>query len=202
MHIGMKIKKLGDLKLWTQAHLAEVAGVSDWTIRRIEAGGNAEKATLLLILDALDTNIEELNNLFNDDNQAKTETTKKHTDIQFLHRLKNGRELVKIIANAHAYGYDYHDCNNEHLEYVQCFLSTAADVMDIWDMVEIGQRFDLENELSKQIKVLEKWGLWVFGGRQVDSKNDWITAIVEIYSKSNPLIQKIKLDKNLMPKNK
>ncbi len=76
-----------------------------------------------------------------------------------------------------------------------------ADVLDIWDMIEIGQRFDLENDLSKLIKELEEIGLWVFGDRQVDN-NNWVTAIVEIYSKDNPLIQKIKFDKDLMQKGK
>jgi hypothetical protein len=39
----------------------------------------------------------------------------------------------------------------------------VADVLDIWDMIEIGQRFDLENDLTKQLNQLEGLGLWVFG---------------------------------------
>ena len=75
MHIGMKIKKLREQRLWTQAQLAEFAGISDRTIRRIEAGENAEKTTLLLVLDALDTNIDELNNMFNKDESRKETST-------------------------------------------------------------------------------------------------------------------------------
>ncbi|MDQ0232442.1 hypothetical protein [Metabacillus malikii] len=69
-------------------------------------------------------------------------------------------------------------------------------------MIEISQRFDLENDLTKQIKQLEEVGLWVFGNRQVNEKNNWITAIVEIYSEDNPVIQKVKFDKDLVQKNK
>jgi transcriptional regulator with XRE-family HTH domain len=204
MHIGLKIKELRNLKLWTQVKLAERSGVSERTVRRLEASGKAESATLLSILDALDTNLEELGNMFNEDNTIKEESKEKFTDVSFLHRIDNGRELTRIIANAHQYGYDYHDCNTEEqIEMAQGFLSVVADVIDIWGMVEIGQRFDLEDELSKEMKLLEDNGLWVFGTRQVDKgSNNWITAIVEIYSKDNPSIQKVKLDKSIMQKSK
>ena len=200
MHIGMKIKKLREQKLWTHAQLAEFADVSDRTIRRIEAGENAEKTTLLLVLDALDTNIDELNNMFNKGESRKAASTKK-TNIKFLHRIESGRELVRIIASAHSLGYDYPNCNGKQLEDVQSFLSSVADVMDIWNMIEIGQRFELENLLSTQMRGLEEYGLWVFGNRQVDADNNWITAVINVCSKENPLIQKGNIDTNLMQKN-
>lgn len=200
LHIGQKIKELRNLKLWTQEKLAEIASVSERTIRRLEAGENTQKETLLLVLNALGTNLEEIGNLFNDDDTIKEESKEKFTDMRFLKRIEYGRELVRIIASAHQYGYDFHDCKTEdQINKAQEFLAVVADVLDIWDMIEIGQRFDLENDLSKLIKELEEMGLWVFGDRQVDN-NNWITAIVEIYSKDNPLIQKVKFDKDLMQK--
>lgn len=202
MHTGQKIKELRNLKLWTQSKLAEIAGVSERTIRRLEAGENTEKETLLLVLNALDTNLEEIGNMFNDDETIKEESKVKFTDMRFVKRIESGRELVRIIASAHQYGYDYHDCKTEEqIKKAQEFLSVPADVLDIWDMIEIGQGFDLENDLSQLIKELEEIGLWVFGDRQVDN-NNWVTAIVEIYSKDNPLIQKVKFDKDLMQKSK
>lgn len=203
MHIGLKIKELRNLKLWTQAKLGEISGVSERTIRRLEAGENVEKETLLLVLNALGTNLEELENMFSEDNTIKEESKEKFADVSFLHRIETGRELVRIIASAHQYGYDYHDCKTEEqTETAQGFLTVVADVLDIWDMIEIGQRFDLENDLTKQIKELEGHGLWVFGDRQVNKENNWVTAIVEIYSKDNPMIQKVKFDKELLQKNK
>ncbi|MDQ0216846.1 transcriptional regulator with XRE-family HTH domain [Oikeobacillus pervagus] len=203
MHIGLKIKELRNLKLWTQAQLAEIAGVSERTVRRLEATGKAENATLLSILEALDTNPKELENMFNEDDTIKEESKEKFADIGFLHRIESGRELVRIISSAHQYGYDYHDCKTEEqIENAQVFLSVVADLLDIWDMIEIGQRFNYENDLTKQIKELEELGLWVFGDRQVNEKNNWVTAIIEIYSKDNPMIQKVKLDKDMVQKNK
>lgn len=61
-------------------------------------------------------------------------------------------------------------------------------------MVEIGQRFDLENILDEQIKLLESLNLWIFSLRQHNKKSNWTTAIVEIYSKDNPMIIKMELD--------
>jgi transcriptional regulator with XRE-family HTH domain len=203
MHIGLKIKQLRDLKLWTQAQLAEIAGVSERTVRRVESSGTAESATLLSILNALGTTIEELNKMYHDDDTLKDESKEKLSELKFLHRIVSGRELVRIIASAHQYGYDHHDCKTEdQIESVQGFLTVVADVLDIWDMIEIGQRFELENSLTTQIKELEDLGLWVFGDRQVDSSNNWVTAIIEVYSKDNPLIQKIKLEKDLVHKKK
>jgi transcriptional regulator with XRE-family HTH domain len=163
MHIGLKIKELRKLKLWTQAQLAEISGVSERTVRRLESTGTAESATLLSILNALDTNLEELENMFNEDESIKKENIEKFADVRFLQRIENGRELVRIFSSAHQFGYDYHDCHTEEqVEFAQVFLSTVADVLDIWDMIEISKRFELENELTRQIKQLEDQGLWVF----------------------------------------
>ncbi|MCK1997494.1 helix-turn-helix transcriptional regulator [Psychrobacillus psychrodurans] len=203
MHIGLKIKELRKLKLWTQDQLAEISGVSERTVRRLETTGKAESATLLSILKALDTNLEELENMFNEDDTIKVESKGKFSDFSFLQRIESGKELVRIIASAHQYGYDYHDCKTEEqIENAQGFLTVVADVLDIWDMIEIGQRFDLENDLTKHIKQLEEIDLWVFGDRQVNDDNKWVTAIIEIYSKDNPMIQKLKFDKDLMQKSK
>jgi transcriptional regulator with XRE-family HTH domain len=203
MHIGLKIKELRKLKFWTQSQLAEISGVSERTIRRLESTGTAESATLLSIFKALDTNSEELESMFNKDDTLKEDSKEKFSDMKFLQRIESGRELVRIIASAHQYGYDYHDCKTEEqIENAQVFLSVVADVLDIWDMIEIGQKFDLENDLTKHIRQLEDLGLWVFDDRQVSNENNWVTAIIEIYSKDNPMIQKIKFDKDLMQKNK
>lgn len=200
MHIGLKIKQLRKLKLLTQAQLAEISGVSERTIRRLELTGVAESTTLKLVLTALGTNLEELENMFKDETLTE-ESKEKHGHIRFLQKIENGRELTRILSNAHQLGYDYHDCNTqEQVELAQVFLTTVTDVMDIWEMMEIGQKFELENELSEQIKQLEQQGLWVFGDRIINKETQWVTAIVEIYSKNNPLIRKVKFDKNLLQK--
>lgn len=55
-----------------------MSGVSERTIRRVEAIGNAESATLLSILDALETNLKELENMFNEDNTMKEESKERN----------------------------------------------------------------------------------------------------------------------------
>lgn len=44
-------------------------------------------------------------------------------------------------------------------------------------MIEIGQRFDLENDLTKEIKHLEELGLWVFGVRQEEIINGLLQSL-------------------------
>jgi transcriptional regulator with XRE-family HTH domain len=60
MHIVGKIKLLRKAKLLTQEQLQEISGVSKRTIRRLEATGKAESATLVSILNASGTTLEEL----------------------------------------------------------------------------------------------------------------------------------------------
>ncbi|RFA32315.1 hypothetical protein CAI16_18365 [Virgibacillus dokdonensis] len=53
-------------------------------------------------------------------------------------------------------------------------------MFDLWNMVEIGQRFELENELSKLTKQLEENSLRVFGTRQIDEgNNNWIMMLIK-----------------------
>lgn len=199
--IGLKIKRLRNAKLLTQEQLSESSGVSVRTIRRLEAGENVEGATILSILTAFGTTLQELENMTLDNKSTDENETNKNEPLQFLQRVENGRDLVRIIADVHQYGFDYHDCETkDQVEEVQSFLTTVGDVIDIWTMVEIGRQFDLENILDEQIKNLERLNFWVFGLRQFDEESKWATAIVQVYSKNNPMIMKTKSDKTLMRK--
>lgn len=105
-----------------------------------------------------------------------------------------------MIQNTDIYGYDYYDCiSEEQLEVAQNFLTCVLDTIDIWSMLDIAERFSIENFLDEQIKNLERLGLWVFGNRKVN-KNNMATTVIEIYSKDNPLIQKAHLDASFITK--
>jgi transcriptional regulator with XRE-family HTH domain len=62
LHLGDDVKLLRQSKLLTQEKLHEMSGVSERTIRRLEATGKAESATLISILDALGTTLENITN--------------------------------------------------------------------------------------------------------------------------------------------
>lgn len=57
---GSTIKTLRKAKAWSQAHLAEVAGVSVRTIQRLEQTGNGADETLLSVAAALDVDVHRL----------------------------------------------------------------------------------------------------------------------------------------------
>lgn len=202
MHLGEGIKLLRKAKLWTQEQLQEISGVSERTIRRLEATGKAECATLVSILDALGTTFEELQTLIKDRETGDQSDENNFVPMDFLLRIENGKQLGKIIFNAHQLGFDYHDCKtDEQVEMVHGFLTSVADIMDLMSMItELSERFELENTLTDMVRELGNNGFWVFALRQEDKQEQWITAIVEVYSKDNPMIQKVKLDKNVVPK--
>lgn len=184
MHNGLKIKELRELKLWTQEQLAEIAGISERTVRRFESTGNVQNATLLSIMEALGTNLEKLNKM-------DSSTDKSIENASLLHRIENGRELVKIVCSSDQLAYDYYDCNNEELIHLaQNFLSNVVDILDIWSDLEIGEKFGIENDLTKEIKLMDENGLWIFGGQFVKKDQNLTTASIDIYSKNNPMILK------------
>src|ERR1700759_3453224 len=56
-----KIKALREAKAWSQAHLAEAAGLSLRTVQRMEAEGTASGETRLAVAAALGVPVETLN---------------------------------------------------------------------------------------------------------------------------------------------
>jgi transcriptional regulator with XRE-family HTH domain len=56
-----RIKALRDARAWSQAHLAEAAGLSLRTVQRVEAEGVASAETRLALAAALDVPVESLN---------------------------------------------------------------------------------------------------------------------------------------------
>lgn len=121
MHIGERIRLLRKAKLLTQEQLQEISGVSERTIRRLEATGKAESATLVSILNALCTTLEELETITKD-KEKSDQTNESPVPMNYLLRVQNGKELGKIIYNAHQLGYDYHDCKiDKQVELAQMF---------------------------------------------------------------------------------
>lgn len=57
---GKKIRELREERLWTQEHLAEVAGVDSRTIQRVEKDQTKNEDTLLAIAAAFEVGIEAL----------------------------------------------------------------------------------------------------------------------------------------------
>ncbi|WP_431810642.1 helix-turn-helix domain-containing protein [Lysinibacillus capsici] len=195
MNIGKKIQALRNSKLWTQEQLAEMAGVSERTISRLENGEKIGKFSLQKIMDTLNTTLEVLEEMTVENEQPTIPI-----EVNISYRINNARELMRLIPDTHMYGYDYHDCiTEEQVEIAQNFLTSVGDAIDIWSMLELAERFNLENLLGELMTDLEKLDLWVFGSRKVN-KDDWATTIIEIYSKDNPLIQKAHLDASLITK--
>src|SRR4051812_21772637 len=57
---GESLKRLRELKSWSQAHLAQAAGLNARTVQRIEAGEACSYETMLSLAAALDVNVAEL----------------------------------------------------------------------------------------------------------------------------------------------
>ena len=57
---GDQVKALREAKCWSQAHLAEAAGLNIRTVQRIEAGEPCAPETMLSLAAALDVEISKL----------------------------------------------------------------------------------------------------------------------------------------------
>lgn len=190
MKTGKKIQRLRNSKLWTQEQLAEKSGVSERTISRLENGETISKDSLQRILHALGVTLEEI--LVDSE-----ESSEKQDTVNYAARICDAKTLANFVADTHHYGYDYDNhLTDEQIEAAQNFLISVNEVIDIWSMLDIQERFELEKFLEELIHDLEKLDLWIFGDKKVD-KNNWTTTIIKVCSKNNRSIIKMPYDKAL-----
>lgn len=120
---------------------------------------------------------------------------------KFLPRLFNGKQLVEIINQVHAYQFSHDDLSTKkETNFVSRFLQNLKDCgeMSGFGDFEIGEQVQLAFELNKEIQKLEQLGFFIFGerisSRMTNSNKDdlgvWDIATIVILNQANPAIIK------------
>jgi transcriptional regulator with XRE-family HTH domain len=190
MGLGQKIKKLREERAWTQERLAQIAEVSLKTIQRVEAGQNPSKETQMALASAFDIDLKDL---INNDDDKKDETNKNDKPV-FLTRISSSKSVLKIIEGAYGISHDHDELKNDEWELVSEFFQLISDYMDIWEILEIGDKIKVEKDIQELISRLEENNLWIFGTQdkqtinQANDSFEWDIAIFKIIRSSNPVI--------------
>lgn len=154
--VGEKIKVLRRKKCWPQSQLAEITGLSERTIQRIENNEVASMESLKAIASAFDISVDDLT-------KTKEQKNKK---LDFLIRVTTERELFELIEGSHAHQFHHDDPeNSDEVEIIGEFLQNVKDYGDIWDDIEPQDKVRATFDANIWIKNLEDLGLWVFGGK-------------------------------------
>ncbi len=112
-----------------------------------------------------------------------------------LQRITTGKDLLSLAQNTSAGAFDYEDIDTEELVgLVSGFFQNIQDWVDL-GIDEIGQRIQIEQSLTKDIKELDENGLWLFGAREqqvleggMGPKSNWPVCHLMVFSKYNESI--------------
>jgi hypothetical protein len=85
-----------------------------------------------------------------------------------LVRLHSGRDVLSIVSHAYAGSYDHEELRSEEeVDAVARFFQEAHDWGDMGADAEPADQVRLAHELTNSLDELERLGLLVFGGREV-----------------------------------
>lgn len=155
------------------------------------------------LLQTLRANHEKwVSSTLSDDKHPKQPRVRRLKDSIPTHlvRLTSGRDVIAVVANAHAFSFDHDELNSEvEVDLVGGFLQTCQDWGDVLSD-EAGDRVKVAYDLTKMLQELEAVGFWVFGAREIqrleggiDAPSAWPVAILKVLRASNPDIISVNL---------
>lgn len=155
------------------------------------------------LLQTLRSNHEKwVSSTLSDDKHTKQPRLRRIKDNipSHLARLTSGREVIGVIANAHAFAFDHDELNSDaEVDLVGGFLQVCQAWGDVLSD-EAGDRVKVAYDLTKMLQELEVAGFWVFGAREIQrleggihAPSVWPVAILKVLRASNPEIISVDL---------
>jgi transcriptional regulator with XRE-family HTH domain len=153
------VRKEREKWAWSQSQLAEVAGVSLRTVQRLEKDGIASFETLMAIAQAFRMDVKDL------DAPSKTpgngDLPKK---VYLLPRLTSGKDLAGVIGGADQFQVEHDEADDKRaVGAMRSVLEALKGDVVRWTDADPMGKFNIEIELSEEIKGLEKYGFYLFG---------------------------------------
>lgn len=168
-HRANLVKSLREQRSWTQSHLAQVTGLSDRTIQRIESDGTASKESLLALASAFEIDVTTLS-------EEPTKKAEKLPPVKLLVICEKGNELLDLSAGTHLFQPSFAEPNSsETAELIASFFDYIRDCGDILSEVSFQDRVKFGLELTDLMKQLNELGYLVFVHRRkvkMRSNND------------------------------
>jgi len=170
--LGRVVRKFREAKQWTQATLAELSGLTERTVQRVEKGDSASHDTRCAI--ARGFGFDNLN-IFNDPipmlNEEKygayLAALDSSTVIVDIERVVKGRGVRSTIEGAHSSASDLiGEPKPEAREAFAELVDNLRDYNDIHDCFNEIQRLELDKMLDELIAQVESYGCAIGVGRR------------------------------------
>lgn len=210
--LGRVVRTFREAKQWTQATLAELSGLTERTVQRVEKGDNASHDTRCAL--ARGFGFDNLN-IFNEPipmlNEEKYNTylteLESSTVTVDIKRATKGRDVRSTIEGADSSVSDYvGEPAREAREVFAEFVDNLRDYNDIQDCFSDTQRLDFDNMLDELLARVQSHGCAVGVGKRkamINFSNDppgtspmnW-TNVFFILSTCDELPTKIRVPKN------
>lgn len=144
---------------WSQSQLAEVAGVSLRTVQRLEKTGVASFETLMAVAQAFKMDVKELEAPSKP--QVSADLARK---VYLLPRLTSGKDLAGVIGGADQFQVEHDEADDKRaVGAMRSVLEALKGDVVRWTDADPMGKFNIEIELSEEIKGLEKYGFYLFG---------------------------------------
>lgn len=161
--IGTNIRQLREAKCWTQAHLAEAAGVTDRTVQRAESGRAVAAESLQAIAGAFDVSVDFLRMPIEKAMADAKALLARHEVIE-LRQVDRAFDLGDLLG-CEAMHFDHVRLEDEPTARAVATLNQALlDLLDIWGDLEPVSRHDLLVGVQQEVDDLKKLGLVVTAG--------------------------------------
>src|SRR6266567_9326290 len=105
---GARIKAMREERGWSQEQLAEIAGVSERTIQRLEQEEPARFDSLRALAAAFKLDVKDLLG-----SAKPIEKPQDEPQVSFLLRIRTGADLFKVVGGAHAGSFDHDELKEE-----------------------------------------------------------------------------------------
>lgn len=164
------VKKEREERAWTQSQLSAIADVNLRTIQRLEKDGAASFETLRGVAQAFEIDVRELTP--SSGRSSQKEKTIPQRKVHLMPRLFSGKSLTDVVLGSDQFQFEHDEDNDPRsISAMKDILNLLkGDVVRLYDADPI-QRLNVEEELSQEIKDLEKYGYYLFGVKRVISKS-------------------------------
>ncbi|MFO0722860.1 MAG: helix-turn-helix transcriptional regulator [Myxococcota bacterium] len=168
-HIASKARLLRERRGWTQAQFAEIAGVSERTIQRVEEGRPAALETLRAIAAAFDLEVADLRENSSPPAAAPDGGAPgDRYEVIPLERLRRGSDLGRLLSGCHALHFAAPSLEDDASEDKAAALNqTLMDWLDLWGDLGPLERRNAEKSIQGDLDDLERRGLVATGGRRL-----------------------------------
>ena len=167
--LAKNVKRLRDMKHWTQQHLADASGAQLRTVQRVEKGEGASLDTLGALAAAFDVTIDLLRF---DVDAVVDQMQKEQEEVERTHYFVDVAPItcsahLGIIGGSHAYLMHCASEDDAIQDLFAEFESNVKDMVDVWEDVDPSNHRGWLKEAYEQVEELNRRGVAVSIGKAI-----------------------------------